>query len=333
MKKIKKCIRKLAVVGLTCTMLMALASCEGKVHITTGFTDKEIMEVSGNIIPMSLAKILLAEERNIYTSQYGSDIWQVKIDDKLLVDQIKENIKLRLTELVTISLLAEEKGVVLSNSEDTAIEKAAKVYVSGLSDEEKASIQATWQDVKDLYRYFLLASKLYESVADSVDIEISDEDARVIKVQYCYVKKGDGAKNRIDNAYSQLLEGKSFGLVAKEFSDDETYECEIGREVFPEKVDAVAFEMENGDMSTIIELEDGYYIVKCLNQYIQDKTEINKKEILDKYKESAFMDIYKPYIDKQIYEYNDKDYNNIDIETLVLDNNNLYGVFETYMYR
>ena len=26
-------------------------------------------------------------------------------------------------------------------------------------------------------------------------------------------------------------------------------------------------------------------------------------------------------------------YNNIDIETLVLDNNNLYGIFETYMYR
>ena len=41
--------------------------------------------------------------------------------------------------------------------------------------------------------------------------------------------------------------------------------------------------------------------------------------------------MYEPYIEKLLYEYNDKDYNNIDIKTLVLDNNDLYSVFETYI--
>jgi foldase protein PrsA len=329
-------------------MMLSVGACSGKVHLTVGLNENEMMKVSGNVVPMSLAKLLLAEERNSYSTQYGQDIWNVSIDGNDLVSEVKKNIKHKLSELVTISLLAKDKNVSLSKSEKENIEKAAKAYVGCLTDEEKESLGVTWQDVNLLYEYFLFTMKLYEMTSNSVNVEISDEDARVIKIQYCYLKKnsviaekettsqnedaeGSNATAIINKVYNELMQGKSISVIAKEYSEIESFECETGRGKFANEFDEVVFELENGEISRIIETKEGYYIVKCLNSYNEEKTNANKIALLEKHKEKAFKEIYEPFINKQLFEYNDKDYNNIDITSLVLDNNDLYGVFKTYI--
>ena len=328
-------ISKFVTIFLSCILICALTSCTGNVHLTTGFNEDEFMKVSGNTIPMSLVKVLLAEERNNYTNVFGEDIWDISLDDDSLVNEIKRNIKYKLSELVIISMLAKEKGIALSKSEKDNIEKASKAYLSGISEDERASLGITWQDINQLYEYFLLTIKLYELSSEGQTIEISDEDARVMKIQYCFVKKTNETNSKayykISQVHKELIEGKSFGVVAKEYSDDESFECEIGRDSFGNGFDEVVFELENGQISDIIETDNGYYVVKCLNSYNEEKTKENKKVLLEKYREKQFKEMYEPYIDKFLYEYNDKAYNDIDIKTLVLDNNDLYSVFETYI--
>lgn len=321
--------------------------CNGKVYLTTGLDADQLLKVSGEVVPISIGKLILATQRNNYQEELGEEIWKVNVDGVSMEEKLKEVVKLKLAELKTISMLAKEKNILLSNSEKENISKAAEAYYGELTEEEKESLGITKEDIYTLYEYFRVSEKLYDLTVNSADVEISDEEARVIKVQYCFVKTyyidennneieldEDGkaaAENRIHEAYTRLQSGTDFSVIAKEYSDDTIYEYEFGRGEMEKNFEDAAFQLENGGISEIITGEKGFYIIKCINSYDELKTEENKRQLLEEYKNKAFMDMYEPFLNKQTYEYNDKEYNSIDINSLILDNSKLYEIYSQYV--
>lgn len=339
--KIYLCILLIMAVGFI------TAGCNGKVYFTTGFNNDEMIKVSGEVVPMSLGRLILAVEKSNYASELGDEIWKLEIDGESLWEKLKQTVKIQLSELKTISMLAKEKNILLSVSENEKINNATEEFYNSLSEEEREALGITKEDVRTLYEYFRVSEKLYELTTNGITVEISDEEARVIKVQYCFVKKYyydennnekqldsegvEAARKIIEEANEKIKTGTDFSLIAKEYSDDTIYEYEFGRGEMEQNFENAAFSLENGEISDIVESEKGFYIIKCLNSYEELKTEENKVELLKKYKNKAFHDMYEPFMAEQTYEYNDKEYNNIDIDSLVLNNNKLYEIYSQYL--
>ena len=68
-------------------------------------------------------------------------------------------------------------------------------------------------------------------------------------------------------------------------------------------------------MSGKIEVENGFYFVKCLNKYNQELTEANKTNIVEKREKEAVDDVYNEYTESLTSSINEKVWNALEPET------------------
>ena len=62
-------------------------------------------------------------------------------------------------------------------------------------------------------------------------------------------------------------------------------------------LEEVAFALETGEVSTIVESEDGYHIIKCINTFDREQTDANKLEIVEERKHEVFGQEYDAFVE------------------------------------
>lgn len=313
-------------------MLSLLCGCNKKVYITTGLKSDEIFKLSGNPCSTGQIMLILMAEKNRYEADFGSDIWQYKSDSlkSNLQEELKEKVKTQLVHLKTIELLGKENKILLSDDEKELIKKAAHEYYSGLTDKEKELLKVTEEDVQNLYTSFNIADKLYYKLTKDIKLEVSDEEARVIKCKYIYIDISKG-KEKANTVHEMLTAGNDFNAVAKQYSSSEEVDVQLSRNIVYSEFMEEVFSLTQGQISNVLENENGYYIFLCVSDYLESETLDNKEKIINDYKKEQYQKIYKPFEAKQTFEFNDKFWEKIEISKYKeVKTINLYEVYNEY---
>ena len=317
-------------------MVFAVTGCSDNVKITTGLKDTVIFKLSDSECALPEIMLTLINEKNKYEKDFGTDIWEKNIDGKTMEDSVKSYIKDRQIYLEAISMMAEDKDVEVTDEENKKLEAAAKSYYDTLTDEEKENLNVTEEDVLSVYRKSLMAEKVYNRITEDVVYEVSDEEARVMSVMYIYISTSDGEKeekkSRAEEIFDKVKGGADFYTLAAEYSDDKIVQMEIGREDMLENMEKAVFALKTGEYTDIIETEKGYYIVKCVEDYLPDRTESNKNKILLKVRNEEFLKEFEPFLDKQKLDFNNKVWDKIafkDYEYTKTDS--LFDVYTEYI--
>ena len=100
-----------------------------------------------------------------------------------------------------------------------------------------------------------------------------------VKVRHILVKAGEEAKpeekekarEKIDKARQMILGGKEFAVVAKEYSDCDSAAAggDLGyveKEFMPPEFDKVAFSLESGKLSEIVQTKFGYHVLEVIER-------------------------------------------------------------------
>ena len=125
-----------------------------------------------------------------------------------------------------------------------------------------------------------------------VNTEVSDDEARIITVQQILPGfPGDSPKCK-----EQLDSGRDFAAVASAYSKDSQVTWTFGRGEHDGVYDEAAFALENDQVSDIIETGDGYYILKCINNFDQEATEANKVTMVEKRRDELFESVYEQLV-------------------------------------
>lgn len=321
-----------ALIILIVIMLSLLCGCNKKVYITTGLKSDEIFKLSGNPCSTGQIMLILMAEKNRYEADFGSDIWQYKSDSlkSNLQEELKEKVKTQLVHLKTIELLGKENKILLSDDEKELIKKAAHEYYSGLTDKEKELLKVTEEDVQNLYTSFNIADKLYYKLTKDIKLEVSDEEARVIKCKYIYIDISKG-KEKANTVHEMLTAGNDFNAVAKQYSSSEEVDVQLSRNIVYSEFMEEVFSLTQGQISNVLENENGYYIFLCVSDYLESETLDNKEKIINDYKMEQYQKIYKPFEAKQTFEFNDKFWEKIEISKYKeVKTINLYEVYNEY---
>ena len=283
-----------------------------KIVFTTGFEEDVVFKIEDISCTKSEIMIYLVNTENIYDEVFGEKIWKVPYDGKDVESRYKETILARISQIKAMNLYAKEIGVNLNDEEKKNISMAANEYFSSLSNEEKQLFNVSEELLYNMYAEFAVANKVYEEVTKGVNPEISDDEARTVtirsiliktynidenghKIQYSQQMKADAMK-RAYEILGKIKAGEEFEILEADYNEDEKSSYSFARGVMPKVIEDAAFNLDEGEVSDVIESEYGYHIIKVISNFDEEQTDINKQLIVSKRKEEAFVETYDNYI-------------------------------------
>ncbi len=309
MKKRKK---KILAGMLLAAVLLSGCSIGGKeVVFTSGVSSRDVFKIGGDSYHLAEAKVYLANYQNIYGKSYGIDLWEQGFQKKKLEKYVKEVALSEMTKIVCMDLLAQDQEITLTEEEQKKVSDAAAVYYESLNDAEKSYMEVSESDIVSMYQDYALAHKVYRSLTESVNEEVSDDEARIMEAMQIYVK----SQEKADEVEAKLKAGEDFAAVASNYNQKPAIEITFGRGELPEEVEKAAFELDNEEISDCIQADEGYYFIKCTNKFNEELTDANKSNIVDAREKAAFDDVYEEFISGLASNLNEKVWDGIELVT------------------
>ncbi len=295
------------------------------VRLTTGLKDTELFKLNGKVFSVSEAKVYFSTEMNLYEDTFGEDIWENQIGEHSFESYLKQDVKDKCGKILALNIYADKNDIRLSQEEREKAKRAAAAYYQALDEDDKKYLELTEEDICIIYEKYLLSNKVYSAIVDNVDVEISDAEAKVIKVESIYKKD----LSQIQTLMEQINAGGDFKTIAAENTEADQVEYQFGRGDMVTEFEDAAFALSNGQVSGIVQTEEGYYIIKCVNDYMESETQVNKQKILKEYQMKVFNETYQPFVEKMSLEFNDNVWKTFSVENMEHINvNNFYKCLE-----
>lgn len=330
MRKRGKDTRWLCTFCAAICMTVLLSGCQigsKEIVVSKKLNNKQVFRIGGSVCELKEAKVYLANYQNLYGTAYNIDLWQHDFGDASLTDYVKDVTLEELTTVYSMNLLAEAKNVTLSEEEQQRIAEAAEEYYNSLSRNEISYMGISESDIEVYYGHYALAQKLYNSLTDGVNEEVSDDEARVIEIMQIFVSDEEKAAAVL----GKLANGDDFATVANNYNELSAIQVMVSRDDLPQEVEDVAFRLDDNEISQMVAVDNGYYFIKCLNKYNVEMTEENKENIVEKRQKEAFDDIYNEFIAAQNSYLNVELWEELELEVGEnITTNTFFAVYEKY---
>lgn len=319
-------MKKIAVGALLCVSIVMTGCSNGenkKVVLTTGFEKNEVFRIEDISCMLPEIMVYLTNTQNQYEQVYGEQIWETGVGDITLEDNVKDIVLAKMARIKTLNLMAKENDISLNDAEMNKVKVAADEYYESLSEAEREILDVDKALIISLYEECALADKVCVDILMDINPEVSDDEARSVTVEHIFMKTymldGSGEKvpytstmkQKVYDEMSDVLDKAksgeySFKSLMEEYNEAELNTISFGKGEVDKAFEDVAFNMETGELSGIVEGEDGYYIVKCINTFDREETDANKLKIMEKRKEEAFYLEYESFVSSLTRDLNDK---------------------------
>ncbi|MCM1181841.1 MAG: peptidylprolyl isomerase [Roseburia sp.] len=328
------CRRKMLIGFITGAVSLSLCGCtlrsggDGtgpRVVLTTGFEEGEVFRIEKSSCMLAEIMVYMTNMKNQYEEAYGKEIWASAYNGETLEENIKNTVLARIARIKAMNLLAQEQGVSLSQEELRKTAEAAKIYFDSLNETERTLMGVDEALITRMYEEYALAAKVYEYLIADINPEISDDEARTITVQHILIKTYSlnenneavpysemdrrGAYQRALEAYRRACNGEEFTSLIAEYSEDETGTYSFGKGSVETVLEEAAFNLGTGEISGIVETEQGYHIIKCISTFDREETDRNKMKIVEQRRKEVFNEEYSSFvegltrnIDQQLWE-------------------------------
>lgn len=313
MKQKRNRKKQILALAITCLAVLMCGCRIGNadVVLTTNLSDDEAFCIGKKTVSISEAKVYLCNYQNIYGSAYGMNLWENDAHKEELQQYVKDVALSEMTRIVTMAQLAREKDIALTEEEQALVEQAAEAYYDSLTEAELGYMNVRQSTIESLYEDYMLAQKVYDTLTEGVNQEVSDDEARVMEASVIYVKE----QNRAAEVLNQLNSGRDYLVVAADYNEMAESDMTFGRGTLPPEVDKVAFQMEDGQISECISTEDGYYFLQCINKYDQELTDSNKSRIVRKREQEAFDAEYDAFVADLSSDLNENVWKELNLQT------------------
>lgn len=302
-------VRKYAVVLIS--VLCLLSGCTvGDKEVVFSFTGPfTVFSIGPLSCKKTEAKVYLVNYNNIYGQLGKTDLWEGRFDTQKVEKGIKGAVIDHLSKIYSLNLYAREKDISLDEEEKTLTVQAAKEYYNSLTDMEKRETGAHLRDIRKMYEHYVLAEKVYHKLMNSVDEEVSEDEARIMDAYVLFVRDAKLARKMA----VQIKNGATFERLVSSYSQGEKGIVSFGRGDYPQKVEDEAFALKDTEISKMIKTQEGYYFVQCVNKYNEELSEANKKRIIEGRKEAVIKKIREQQTKKYDSQINTKMWNRMTI--------------------
>jgi len=254
-------------------------------------------------------------------------LWEHDFGDESLEEYVKTITLNKLVTVACMTQLAGQQGLALTEEDEANILEAASAYYDSLTEKDKSYLSVSEVDIAECYRHYVLAQKVYYYLTGEINGEVSDDEARVMEVMQIYVTDPENAAI----VREKLSNGEDFASVANMYNELPSIQANICRDDLPEEAEAVAFQLNDNEVSEVIAVENGYYFIKCLDKYNEELTEANKVTIVEKREKEAFDDVYNEFVESLTSYINEDVWEDLKVDsTSEVVTDSFFDVYEIY---
>jgi len=300
----------------------------GSRFVVSGFSsENELLTVGGESCSLAEANVFIANQQNIYENTYTRGIWTSSVKGTTYEEHFLDQMKSFLIQLRYMKIMAKEKEIRLTEKEEALLTEIANKYYSNLTEEDISALKVTEEEVLEAYTDYALADKVLKELAKDVNVEISDDEAKVIIVQQILIKTFilDESGNPVSLSEEEIQEklniagsiqkkakeGTDFTVLAAEYNEDNTTQIQLAKGQTIPEFEKAAFALEEGEISEIVQTEFGYFIIKCVSDYDVEATRAYKQELRKERILETFQEEYDKLTSSVKLEFNEKLWGNI----------------------
>ena len=301
--------KRLAVLAVAGTLAATSLTGCGTIH-----TDETVATVGDEKITLGVAnfyaRLQQAQYETYYASMMGTtaeEMWAKEAsDDQTYEEQTKKSILENLENMYLVSQHASDYDVALTEEEQQAIKDAAAKFGEDNSDDVKKVVSGDEEEVTKVLELMTISNKMETAMEAGVDENVSDEDAAQKSMQYLlfsYTTTDDSGESKTlsdDEKEALKTTAQAFDDRLKGGEDMETVASAAGltaqtatfdsESTSPDKdLIAAADALTNeGDVTDIIETENGIYIAKLTSLLDREATDSKKESIVSERKQEQY---------------------------------------------
>lgn len=293
-----------------------------------GVSSSYVFQIGKGKCSQEEAKVILLNYQKEYGNIYGIDMWEHDYGEgQSLEDYVKDLTLAQLAQVYTLDVIAEEQEVTLSEKEQELVSQAADEYFSGLAEDEIAYMGIEKDGAAKLYERYVLAQKLYTTLTESVEQEVSDDEARVMQLKQIYTTD----ETKAASVCEQLQNDGDFDALAASNNEAESIDINVNRTTFPEDVTEKILALQDGGVSDVIAADNGYYIFYCVSAFNAELTEAHKADVLEQRMEDAVNGAYETYTSELDSTLDEDIWQGVTIDTsLKLEGSSFLEIYDKY---
>ncbi|MEG0903607.1 MAG: peptidyl-prolyl cis-trans isomerase [Lachnospiraceae bacterium] len=301
------------------TLIMAVSiAMSGVTGCGSKLDDKEIaIQVGEKKITADAANFYAryqqAQYETYYASLMGNDMWSKEIKKGVTYeDDVKKEVIKSLEELCVVEQHAKKYKVKLTDEEKVKMKKTTDKFLEGNALEDKKAITANEKSVMSILELLTLQRKMNEAMTADVNTEVSDEEAAQKSMQYVEflfttTDEAGNTKTLSEDEKKALKEAAAgFAEGIKENPDFAAVATASGYEPKTAAFDAssttpskelitAAIALNEGQMTEVIESENGYYVGKITSLLDREATDAKKQTIINTRKQDEYSKLVKKW--------------------------------------
>ena len=316
---------------------MTVTGCSGSLD-----PDAVVMTVGGEEVTLGVANFYARMTQAQYETYYlgmmssngmtmtAEDMWNQEYDGETTEESTKESLLESLQNMYVISQHAEEYDVSLTEDEEKAISAAADQFGKDNTDEAKDKVSGYKKDIEKYLELVTIQTKMDSAMKEGVDEEVSDEEAAQKAMDYVFfsytttddsgatVALSDDEKTALKTTAENLTErvknGEEMADVAEE-SSTAVQEATFDAETSTYDADLIAAAdalAEVGDVTDVIETDNGLYVAQLTSLLDRDATDAKKQEIVEERKQEQYDSLLEDWKDAADIEVDEKVWDKID---------------------
>ena len=258
-----------------------------------------------------------------YIAYFGTGVWSMEVEEgKTLEASTKESVVESIETMYLLEDHMEDYGVTITDEELSAIETAAKKFMSDNSKKAIKQLGATEEYVKEMLRLHTIQQKMQDAIFAASKVEVTDEEAAQRTYSFFRVsatKATDGTTDLTDEEKEKLASDmKDVAAAAKEdfekAAKDKEYTVSknsYGSDTTVDKnVIEAADALKEGEVSDLIldSNEAYYYVLRMDSEHDEEATAKKKESLLKTKKQEEFTSICDGYKEEAEFKLNEDEW-------------------------
>ena len=307
--------RKIAAGAAALMAVLSLLTGCARVQFVAQMSDETLLIVNDEECTMAEGIFRLMEVKDEYISDEEEDelFWERSVGDITMEEYIKESVEEEMIRITSCIIMADEMAITISSEELEEITAAAeKSYASVSENHDLAAYGITLDSVIALYTKQELYDKIFDELSSDVDIQISESDTKVIEVNYAEIPL-ETDSDVLEALRQEVQAGTDFETACNEYGLEAIMNQVLKKGSMPDEFESVAYALVDGELSEIIETDECYYLIQCVEDYLISESVANNNKVMADARQETFNEAYTEFSAETSLQFNDAAWEEISV--------------------